>query len=81
MDNSAAGSDAEEQRRTQGDHSDEHGRAPGTGPAGGAGPAARERGRYRGEQTRYFRDVWLPRLRAGGVNVQVLPVFIEPATP
>lgn len=25
----------------------------------------------------YFRDRWLPQLRAGGVNVQVLPVFID----
>ena len=29
------------------------------------------------EQGAYFRDVWLPRLRAGGVNIQVLPVFID----
>jgi membrane dipeptidase len=29
------------------------------------------------EQGAYFRDVWLPRLRAGGVDIQVLPVFIE----
>jgi membrane dipeptidase len=29
------------------------------------------------EQAGYFRDVWLPQLRAGGVNVQVLPVFID----
>src|SRR5881409_511862 len=26
---------------------------------------------------RYFRDHWLPQLRAGGVDVQVLPVFID----
>ena len=29
------------------------------------------------DQGAYFRDVWLPRLRAGGVNIQVLPVFID----
>lgn len=29
------------------------------------------------EQGAYFRNVWLPRLRAGGVNIQVLPVFID----
>jgi membrane dipeptidase len=29
------------------------------------------------EQGEYFRNVWLPRLRAGGVNIQVLPVFID----
>ena len=29
------------------------------------------------EQGAYFRDVWLPQLRAGGVKIQVLPVFIE----
>jgi membrane dipeptidase len=29
------------------------------------------------EQGAYFRDVWLPRLRAGGVDIQVLPVFID----
>ncbi len=29
------------------------------------------------EQGAYFRRVWLPRLRAGGVNIQVLPVFID----
>ena len=27
--------------------------------------------------TPYFRDRWLPQLRAGGVDVQVLPVFID----
>jgi len=27
------------------------------------------------EQARYFRERWLPQLRAGGVGVQVLPVF------
>ncbi|MEW9521358.1 dipeptidase [Streptomyces tubercidicus] len=25
----------------------------------------------------YFRDRWLPQLRAGGIDIQVLPVFIE----
>ncbi len=29
------------------------------------------------DQGAYFRHVWLPRLRAGGVNIQVLPVFID----
>jgi membrane dipeptidase len=29
------------------------------------------------EQGAYFRRVWLPRLHAGGVNIQVLPVFID----
>ncbi|WP_033296355.1 dipeptidase [Amycolatopsis jejuensis] len=29
------------------------------------------------EQGRYFREHWLPQLHAGGVGVQVLPVFIE----
>lgn len=29
------------------------------------------------EQAAYFRDVWLPQLKAGGVDVQVLPVFID----
>ncbi|HEU5033261.1 MAG TPA: dipeptidase [Mycobacteriales bacterium] len=28
-------------------------------------------------QAAYFRDHWLPQLRAGGVDVQVLPVFID----
>lgn len=28
-------------------------------------------------QADYFRDHWLPQLRAGGVDVQVLPVFID----
>jgi membrane dipeptidase len=28
-------------------------------------------------QSTYFRDHWLPQLRAGGVDVQVLPVFID----
>ncbi|MDQ1694984.1 MAG: rane dipeptidase [Frankiaceae bacterium] len=31
------------------------------------------------EQAAYFRDHWLPQLRAGGVDVQVLPVFIDDA--
>lgn len=25
----------------------------------------------------FFRERWLPQLRAGGVNLQALPVFIE----
>jgi membrane dipeptidase len=29
------------------------------------------------EQAAYFRDAWLPQLKAGGVDVQVLPVFID----
>jgi membrane dipeptidase len=29
------------------------------------------------EQGAYFREHWLPQLRAGGVRIQVLPVFIE----
>jgi membrane dipeptidase len=29
------------------------------------------------EQGSYFRSAWLPQLRAGGVNIQVLPVFID----
>jgi membrane dipeptidase len=29
------------------------------------------------KQAAYFRDHWLPQLRAGGVDVQVLPVFID----
>src|SRR5437764_2344108 len=28
-------------------------------------------------QVAYFREHWLPQLRAGGVDVQVLPVFID----
>jgi membrane dipeptidase len=28
-------------------------------------------------QAAYFRSAWLPQLQAGGVNVQVLPVFID----
>src|SRR5205085_6568705 len=27
------------------------------------------------EQAAYFRERWLPQLRAGGVGIQVLPVF------
>ncbi|MGN6523571.1 MAG: dipeptidase [Actinomycetes bacterium] len=30
-----------------------------------------------GGQAGYFRDHWLPQLQAGGVDVQVLPVFID----
>ena len=29
------------------------------------------------EQGAYFRRKWLPQLRAGGVNIQVLPVFVD----
>ena len=29
------------------------------------------------EQAAYFRQTWLPQLRAGGVKIQVLPVFID----
>ncbi|WP_326837323.1 dipeptidase [Amycolatopsis rhabdoformis] len=29
-------------------------------------------------QGAFFRQTWLPQLRAGGVDVQVLPVFLEP---
>jgi membrane dipeptidase len=29
------------------------------------------------EQGAYFREAWLPQLRAGGVRIQVLPVFID----
>jgi membrane dipeptidase len=29
------------------------------------------------EQGAYFRTAWMPQLRAGGVRIQVLPVFIE----
>ncbi|HET7531100.1 MAG TPA: dipeptidase [Mycobacteriales bacterium] len=28
-------------------------------------------------QASYFRETWLPQLRAGGVDVQVLPVFVD----
>lgn len=27
----------------------------------------------------FFRERWLPQLRAGGVDLQVLPVFVEDA--
>ena len=27
----------------------------------------------------YFRDAWLPEARAGGVDVQVCPVYVDPA--
>jgi len=30
-----------------------------------------------GDQGAYFRRQWLPQLRAGGIRIQVLPVFIE----
>jgi membrane dipeptidase len=33
--------------------------------------------RPRAAQAEYFRTDWLPQLRAGGVDVQVLPVFID----
>jgi membrane dipeptidase len=33
--------------------------------------------RPKAEQAAYFRSDWLPQLRAGGVDVQVLPVFID----
>jgi membrane dipeptidase len=33
--------------------------------------------RPRAQQAAYFRDRWLPQLRAGGVDVQVLPVYID----
>jgi len=33
--------------------------------------------RSRNEQAAYFRDHWLPQLRTGGVDLQVLPVFID----
>lgn len=33
--------------------------------------------RPRSHQAEYFRTDWLPQLRAGGVDVQVLPVFID----
>jgi membrane dipeptidase len=35
--------------------------------------------RPRAEQAAYFRTAWLPQLRAGGVDVQVLPVFVDDA--
>jgi membrane dipeptidase len=33
--------------------------------------------RPKGEQAEYFRTDWLPQLRVGGVDVQVLPVYID----
>lgn len=33
--------------------------------------------RPREQQAAYFRERWLPQLRAGGVDVQVLPVYID----
>jgi membrane dipeptidase len=33
--------------------------------------------RPKAQQAEYFRTDWLPQLRAGGVDVQVLPVFID----
>lgn len=33
--------------------------------------------RPRAEQAAYFRTSWLPQLRAGGVDVQVLPVYVD----
>jgi membrane dipeptidase len=33
--------------------------------------------RQSSEQAAYFRQTWLPQLRAGGVKIQVLPVFID----
>ena len=33
--------------------------------------------RPRDQQATYFRERWLPQLRAGGVDVQVLPVYID----
>jgi membrane dipeptidase len=33
--------------------------------------------RPRTRQAAYFRDHWLPQLRAGGVDVQVLPIYID----
>lgn len=35
--------------------------------------------RPRSQQAAYFRESWLPQLRAGGVDVQVLPVFVDDA--
>lgn len=35
--------------------------------------------RPRAQQAEYFRTHWLPQLRAGGVDVQVLPVYIDDA--
>jgi membrane dipeptidase len=33
--------------------------------------------RPRAQQAAYFRDHWLPQLHAGGVDVQVLPIYID----
>jgi len=33
--------------------------------------------RPKAEQAQYFRSSWLPQLREGGVDVQVLPVFVD----
>ena len=33
--------------------------------------------RPRAEQASYFREAWLPQLRNGGVDVQLLPVFVD----
>ena len=33
--------------------------------------------RHRADQATYFREHWLPQLHAGGVDVQVLPVYID----
>ncbi len=33
--------------------------------------------RPRAQQAAYFRESWLPQLRQGGVDVQVLPVFVD----
>ncbi len=33
--------------------------------------------RPKAQQAEYFRTEWLPQLRAGGVDVQVLPVFVD----
>ena len=33
--------------------------------------------RPKAQQAEYFRTSWLPQLRAGGVDVQVLPVFVD----
>ncbi len=33
--------------------------------------------RHPADQGAYFRRNWLPQLRAGGINIQVLPVFID----
>jgi len=33
----------------------------------------------RHDRTKYFRQTWLPQLRAGNVNLQILPVFVDKA--